>query len=119
MCTGQTLHCTQRTLQACTQLQTRGRCCCPLLTAPGFDRMQRIASGAAAAMSSLLRGLLGYYPCDEAAAVGFLPGTEVDGVPTEAWISIDGRVPASLAEDMRPTWHVATADEVGCLRMQL
>ena len=77
--------------------------------------MQRIASGAAAAMSSLLRGLLGYYPCDEAAAVGFLPGTEVEGVPTEAWISIDGRVPASLAEDMRPTWHVATVDEVGCL----
>ena len=62
-------------------------------------------------LSGLLQALLTYYPLDMMDATPALPGTEADGVPVEAWISIDGRGDAGLA-DLAPKWHIPSAEEV-------
>jgi len=75
--------------------------------------LQRLAEATGSVLSSVLNGLTSYYQRDSAAAAPFLPGTEVEGLPTEAWLHLgQGKVPQDVLEGLKPQWHVPTKEEV-------
>ena len=77
--------------------------------------LQKLADAVSSLLSCLLSSLTGYYMLREAAAMPVIPWTQDGGVPLEAWIHVDGRhVPESVKEGMKPAWHIACKEEVGC-----